>query len=172
MVWSQGSQLSADTIYMQLKDRKLDHMILQHNGLIVSTEGDSTRYDQIKGRTMTGIFKNNKLSQLFIDGNAENIKYVKEDTSYTAMNRSVTSRIRMSFANNKLAGVSWIGKTDGRVLPIDKIKEEDKILPGFTWKPKDRPKSPEDIIPVLKNRPAAVVPVTPKKPAASPNLKK
>jgi lipopolysaccharide export system protein LptA len=168
MVWSQGSQLSADTIYMQLKNRKLDNMILQHNGLIVSTEGDSSKYDQIKGRTMTGIFKNNKLSQLFIDGNAENIKYVKEDTSYTAINRSITSRIRMSFADGKLAGVSWIGRTEGRVIPIAKMKEEDKILQGFVWKPKDRPKSPEEIIPSLKNRPVAVIPMTPEKPSAAP----
>jgi lipopolysaccharide export system protein LptA len=152
MLWSQGSQLSADTIFMQLKNRKLDNMVLQHNGFIVSVEDDSAKYDQIKGRILTGIFKDDKLSQLFIDGNAESIKYVKEetDTSYTGMNKTVSSRIKMDFANSKLVKINFIGKADGDFIPIDKIPEDLKILQGFIWKPKDRPKSPEDIIPSFK----------------------
>src|SRR5690606_22268990 len=56
MIWTQGSQLSADTIYLQLKNNKLDNMLLETNGLIVNTENDSTKFNQIKGKTLTGIF--------------------------------------------------------------------------------------------------------------------
>ena len=37
MIWTQGSQLSADTIYMQLRNNKLDNMLLHHDGFFVST---------------------------------------------------------------------------------------------------------------------------------------
>jgi lipopolysaccharide export system protein LptA len=175
MIWSGGSQLSADTVFMQLKNKKLDNMILQHNGLIVSTE-DSSRYDQVKGRVLTGIFRDNKLSQLFVDGNAESIKYVKDDTTYTALNRTISSRIKMDFANGKLLKVTIIKRIEGHFIPIEKVKEDVKILQGFMWKPKNRPTSAEDIIPALKNSPKAVViparsqkPVT--QPAASPKKK-
>jgi lipopolysaccharide export system protein LptA len=145
MVWSQGTQLSADTIYMQMKESRLDNMILQRNGMIVSTE-DSVRYDQIKGRTLTGIFANNKLSTLFVDGNAESIKHVDN-----SMNRTISSRIRMDFAGGKLVRVNLIGKVEGRLIPIEKVPEESKILQGFIWRPNDRPRSPEAIIPSLRD---------------------
>jgi lipopolysaccharide export system protein LptA len=147
MVWAQGSQLSADTILMQLKNNQLDNMLLQHNGLIVSTEGDSTKYNQIKGRLLTGTFKDNQLDQMFVDGNAESIYYTRDSTGYTGMNRTISSRIRLTFKDKALKNVFLLKVQDGKYYPMSKIKPETEILKGFMWKPKDRPKSKEEIIP-------------------------
>jgi len=150
MVWAQGSQLSADTILMQLKDNKLDNLLLQHNGLIVSTEGDSTKYNQIKGRLLTGLFKDNQLDQMFVDGNAESVFYTKDSASvgYTGMNRTISSGIRMSFDNRKLKNVTFLKVQEANYYPMDKIPPDTEILKGFMWKPKERPQSREEIIPL------------------------
>lgn len=166
MLWAQGSQLSGDTIYLQLKDKKLNNMILHHNSLIVNSEDpDSTNFNQVKGKVITGYFKDNKLSQMFVDGNAESNYYVKDDTAYVGLNHQISSRIKINFANGELKAVNGIGKVQATVTPMGQLKEEEKILKGFVWKPNDRPKSKEEIIPTLVKKetktksPAKTVPV-------------
>lgn len=150
IVWAQGSQLTGDTIYLQMKDRKLNNMLLQHNSFIVNSEDkDSTNFNQIKGKVITGYFRNNKLNQMFVDGNAESVYYVKDDSAYVGLNHQISSRIKMNFADGKLKGINFIRAVQASTKPMDKLTEEDKILKGFIWKPKDRPKSKEEIIPQL-----------------------
>ncbi|HYK76306.1 MAG TPA: OstA-like protein [Daejeonella sp.] len=167
MMWTQGSQLSADTVYLQLKNNKLDNMLLQQNSFIVNTEAaDSTHFNQVKGKVITGYFKEGRLNRMYVDGNSESVYYVKEDTAFSGMNRMISSRIKVLFADNKLKEIVSIRKPEGTYYPIGQIPADDKILKGFIWKPKERPKSKEEIIPTLaKASPKAGSKVSqPKKP--------
>ncbi|TZF85832.1 hypothetical protein FW774_01810 (plasmid) [Pedobacter sp. BS3] len=169
IVWAQGSQMSADTIYMQIKNQKLDNMLLQHNGFIVNVETDSTKFNQVKGKVLTGFFKNNQLESMFVDGNAESIYYVRDSTGYTGMNRSISSRMRINFAEKQLQDILFIRKPDLVFYPIEKLPKDKDILEGFIWKPKERPKSKEEIIPSLAKQKKPVKPAAksaPKQPAA------
>lgn len=181
IIWAQGSQLTGDTIYLQLKNKKLNNMLLQHNSFIVNSEDkDSTNFNQIKGKVITGYFRDNKLNQLFVDGNAESVYYVKDDSAYVGLNHQISSRIKMNFSDGRLKGINFIRAVQASTKPMDKLTEEDKILKGFIWKPKDRPKSKEEIIPqlakkdtktkvVVKGTPAKTTPAkkTPAKPVPS-----
>ncbi len=155
MIWAQGSQMNADTIYLQMKDKKLHKMLLNQKAFIVNTEGDSSKFNQAKGKIMTGYFKNNSLDRLFADGNAESIYYVKEDSVYTGLNRSVSSRIKILFGDKQLKDILFIKKPEMLYSPLDKVAKDKEILEGFIWKPKDRPISKEDIIPGLAKVKAA-----------------
>ena len=168
MIWTQGSQLNADTVYLQLKDKKLNKMLLLNKGFIVNTEGDSTVFNQIKGKLMTGYFKDSQLDQLYVDGNAESIYYAKEDTAYTGMNRSVSSRIKLLFGKNELSDIIFIKKPEMRYTPFEEVDRDKEILDGFTWKPKDRPLSKESIIPSLSKPKKQATKTAPAKPAAKP----
>jgi len=168
MIWTQGSQLSGDTVYLQLKNKKLDNMLLQHNSFIVNTEeGDSTHFNQVKGKVITGFFNDGKLDRMFVDGNAESIYYVKEDSVYSGMNRMLSSRIKVLFKDDKLKDIISILKPEGSYYPIDEIPADEDILKGFIWKPKERPQSKEEIIPSL----AAKKPAQPKAPIKKPTAK-
>ena len=159
MVWAQGSQLSGDTIYLQMKNKKLDNMLLHHNSFIVNTEdADSTNFNQIKGKVITGYFKENKLNNMFVDGNAESVYYLKEDSAYSGLNHLVSSRLRILLKDNKLNNISAIRTIEASITPMQDLQEEDRVLKGFIWKPRDRPKSKEEIIPQLakaEQKPAA-----------------
>lgn len=157
IIWTQGTQLTADTIFLQMKNQKLDNMLLQNNGLIVSAEGDSSRFNQVKGKVLTGVFKDSKLESMFVDGNAESIYYTLEDSVYTGFNRSLSSRMKLEFADSKLKRVVLVRKPEGKYYPIEKAPKDMEILEGFIWKPKDRPKSKEEIIPTLRPKKAGVV---------------
>ncbi|WP_169719486.1 OstA-like protein [Olivibacter sitiensis] len=146
MIWSQGSQLSGDTIYMQLKNQQLDNMFLKTNAFIVSAEGDSTKFNQVKGRKISGFFTNNKLDVMYIDGNAQSNYYSVDQNKITGMMTSVSSRKKILFDNNEISDMIDIRKPEWVYYPVGLIPEDKEVLPGFIWKPENRPKSKEEVI--------------------------
>jgi hypothetical protein len=146
--------------------------------MIVNTEGDSTKFNQVKGKVITGYFVANKLDRMFVDGNAESLYYTKEDSAYSGMNHMISSRIKVLFRNSELQDIISIRKPEGTYYPIGKIPKDQDILEGFMWKPKERPKSKEDMIPSLakgakKATPPAKRPkkAAPVKPIIKPQVK-
>src|SRR5690606_41621994 len=106
----------------------------------------------------TGNFKDNKLHTMYVDGNAESLYYVKDDTVYSGLNHQISSRIRIIMEDNKLSRITAIKSIDASVIPMDELTDDDKILDGFVWKPRDRPKSKEDIIPDAPQPKSSVLP--------------
>jgi lipopolysaccharide export system protein LptA len=150
MIWTQGSQLSGDTINLIMKNKKLDKMDMYPNAFIVNVEKyDSTNFNQVGGKKMRGFFKENKLNRVYFDGNVECIYFVHDSTTHLAtdMQRSFSSRMRLNLKNNEVTDLAFLTKPDHRYIPIEKVKEDEKILNGFIWKPKDRPISKESVLP-------------------------
>ncbi|MVN22068.1 OstA-like protein [Mucilaginibacter arboris] len=169
IIWTEGSQLTGDTIYLQLKNKKLDNMDLIRHSFVVNTQGDSTNFNQISGKKIRGIFNNNRLSTLFVDGNAESIYFDYENNKATKLNHSLSSRIRIQLKENKPSLIAFLSKVDAQLYPAEGLKDDQKILKGFIWKPKDRPVSKESIIPGLAGKPKKAAP--PPKSKTTPALK-
>lgn len=148
MAWAQGSQLSGDSLYIQIKNEKIDNMLLINRAFIVNTKQDSSKYNQIKGRKITGFFTNGELERLFVDGNAESIAYRenKDKTAYTDMHHNRSSRIKLLIRNENLTDFIPIKSTEGTIYPLHLLSQEREILDGFIWKPGDRPRSKEDLL--------------------------
>src|SRR5690606_26586151 len=155
MIWAQGSQMTSDTIIRQVRNEQLDDMILMGNAFMVNTQLDSSKYNQVKGRRITGFFTNNALDRMFVDGNAESIYYMVDEKEqvYTNMYHSRSSRIKIVVDSNEIVEFSPIRRVDGKVYPMHLIPQEAEILNGFVWKPGDRPTSKEDLL--ARRRPPA-----------------
>ena len=149
IIWSEGSQQVADTIYVQFKNKKLNNLQSIRNAFLVNTPKDSLRFNQIKGRLMTGFFNNGKLKTMYVDGNAESIYYTQDDSTkvYKEMNQTLSSRIKFIFKDNEndIEDIVYIKGVEGALNPESKISK-DNVLKGFSWKPKERPKSKKDAI--------------------------
>lgn len=168
IIWTQGSQLTGDTITLQMKNRKLDNIDLFPNGFIVNIEkNDSLHFNQAGGRKIHGTFKDSRLNSIEITGNAESI-YFNRDTVknvVTEMVRSASNTAKATFKNGRLNRANTYGNTENKINPLGKVKDDDKILKAFIWKPKERPQSKEDIIGGKQAPPAtAVKPPDTKKP--------
>jgi lipopolysaccharide export system protein LptA len=162
LVWAQGSQLGADTMYVQMKNKKIDNMDLIRKSIIVNTDKDSLTFNQVAGKNMKAFFKNEKLDVVFVNGNAESIYFPKDSAGNNGMMRSITSKMRINFAKDSVMSIAFIRKPEHNYYPFEKLTEELKTLPNFSWKPKERPKSKEDIIPSLavkKTKPTIKKPV-------------
>lgn len=155
MIWAQGSQMTADTIFMQIRNEQLDNMLLVSNAFMVNTQLDSTKYNQIKGRKITGFFANNALDRMFVDGNAESIYYTVEEKKkvYTNMYHSRSSRIKILVDSNQVTDFIPIRRIDAKVYPMHLLPQDAEVLEGFVWKPGDRPTSKEDLL--SRRRPPA-----------------
>jgi len=156
IIWTQGSQLSGDTIYLQMKHKKFDNMTMFPNAFIVNIEKtDSIHFNQLAGKRMRGFFKDNKLNRMYVDGNAESIYFVRDSGKMTisGMGRSLSSRMRIDFKDNQATNLASYTKPESKYGPLDKFKEEERLLKGFIWKPKERPVSKESVIPSYSKKP-------------------
>jgi hypothetical protein len=174
MIWTQASQLSGDTIYLQMKNKKIDNISLFPAGFIVNIEKqDSVHFNQIAGKKIDGSFKDNRLSLLLVTGNAETIYFNRDTITHqvTDMQRSTSGSFRVNFKAGKLTDMTFSQSPLVNGFPYKDVKDEDKILKGFIWKPKDRPVSKEAIIPRPLKSTAVKVPQV-KKPAAKSIPKK
>ncbi|WEK19783.1 MAG: OstA-like protein [Candidatus Pedobacter colombiensis] len=146
IIWSEGSQQTGDTIYLQLKNKKLNTLQVIQNAFLVNVNADSARYNQIKGRLITAFFKDGKLKNMFVDGNAESIYFNQNEKKvYTDMNQTVSSRLKILFKEKEIAKIVAIRDPEGVRTPVPELKE-DVFLTGFTWKPELRPLSKKEVI--------------------------
>src|SRR5690606_18202304 len=53
-------------------------------------------------------------------------------------------KVRME--NKEIVDYVSIRKVDQKVYPFNMVTQENEILPGFIWRPQDRPKSVEDML--------------------------
>lgn len=146
ILWSDGSQQTGDTIHVFFKNNKIHTFQVLQNGFIVNIEGDSTKFNQVKGKIITGFFTEGEIRNMYVDGNAESIYYTKDNKgNYDNVNQTVSSRLRFKFLNKALTHIVTVREVEGAVDPIDKL-EKDPLLTGFIWKPELRPTSKADII--------------------------
>lgn len=163
ILWSDGSQQTGDTINVFFKNKKTHSFQVLQNAFIVNLETDTTKFNQVKGKRITGFFNNGELRDMYVDGNAESMYYNKDKNgNYDTMNQTVSGRIKFKFVDKELSEVTVIKKNEGTMFPIDKMPKE-PLLTGFIWKPELRPTSKADII---KGRKTVRTP--PKKGATTP----
>jgi hypothetical protein len=120
-------------------------MRLVNNSFIVSQQ-DSNRFDQIKGKNMTGYIIENELSNIKVDGNGETLYYAREnENKIIGLNRAVGSNISIQFKERKIFKIVFLQQPEGELKPLEQLNDEDKTLSGFEWKINLRPLSKHDI---------------------------
>jgi lipopolysaccharide export system protein LptA len=146
ILWSQGSQQTGDTIYLRLKNNKLNTLQIIQNAFVVNVNADSAKFNQVKGKVITGFFTDGALSNLFVDGNAESVYYNRDkDSVYVEMNQTISSRIKVLFKNKEVNRILAIRDPEGVRTPMAELKEDVKLT-GFTWQPELRILSKKEAI--------------------------
>lgn len=145
VLWSDKNQLTADSISMQMANNKIDKMYLINNAFITSQE-DTVRYNQVRGKTMTGFFDDNNLYRMDVFGNGQSIYYARnKKNQLTGVNRSECSSMIILFKNNKVSRIKLIEKPDATFYPINELAPSELVLKGFVWQQKRRPINKQDI---------------------------
>ncbi|MCJ0742101.1 OstA-like protein [Pedobacter montanisoli] len=146
ILWTDSTQQTGDTINVFLKNKKIHSFQIIENGFIANQQSDTSKFNQIKGKLITGFFNDGQMRDLYVDGNAESIYFTKNNKGdIDNLNQTVSSRIRFKFKDKKINQITMVKEIDGAVNPADKLPKE-SFLTGFTWKPELRPANKDEII--------------------------
>jgi len=138
VVWSRENQLSSDSISLFTRNRKADHMELYNSAFVVSCV-DSSRFNQIKGKNLSGFFRDNKLYRIIVNGNGETIYYVLDGEDLVGVNKAKSASIEIFVEDGKIIEIYQNQSPEGSLDPPLKNPDEQMRLDGFRWLPQLRP---------------------------------
>jgi len=144
VLWSGVNQLSAQYIEIWTKNQQIDQLHMQRVAFIINQE-DSSKFNQIKGKSMICFFKNNELSRIVANGNGQTVYYAKDKDQLIGVNIAQSSDLVIFCKNNKPDVIRFITKPNAVLYPLNTAPKEELILKDFKWNEEIRPKSKQDI---------------------------
>lgn len=149
ILWAQQNQISGDTIYLFLKNKKPERLYVFENALSISKVDSSIYFNQVKGNSINALFDSTgQVHFLTAKGSAENIYYAQdEQKGFVGVNKNSCDLIEINFTDGKPKRVKFINNLEGGLLPMrGKTNHDDLKLKSFNWQDKLRPKSKFDIL--------------------------
>ncbi len=142
VAWAGGYQVTGDTMFLYTKNKKPERLFVFENSLVVG-KSYTNMYNQIKGNTLNGYFKNGVIDFMRSKGSAEAVYYIKDDSmALVGVNRvNKADVIDMIFLNKELNKVVLRQDADGIMYPIKKANLDEMKLRGFKWLEDRRPKT-------------------------------
>lgn len=147
VLWSEQNQLTADSVHIALKGNQVDTLALKNSCFIVSVDDSfGSTYNQIKGKNITGYFRDNKIVKVKVTGNSETIYFVREENGgLIGVNKTVSSDMLIHLLDNEIQTITYIRQPKGAVYPRSELTEKDLFLKDFRWLGDLRPMKREDV---------------------------
>ncbi len=145
VLWSDSTQITGDTISIYSKNGGIDKIFARNNGFITNMIAENL-YNQIKGKTVLTYFKNDSIERMNVNGNAETIYHMENDKhELTGTVKTVCSKIKFNFKNNKIKNIKFFGTPKSDLVPIKQEILNPHFLDGFKWMEKYRPKTKDEV---------------------------
>lgn len=144
VLWSEENQLTASQIRVIMMNQQLHRMYLTGVALVVSQK-DSVKFDQMRGKEMTGYFRNNQLSRILVTGNGQTIYYAEDQDVIIGANKTACTDLIIYLKDNKISRVNYMTKPDGTYYPLEMFPSEEARLSDFKWVEEWRPLSYLDV---------------------------
>ena len=148
ILWNIGNQMTGDTIHLisNPETEKLDSLLVFDNAFLISKDTLDQGYNQISGKKLIGLFKDNELYNVDIVKNAEVIYFARNDENeLIGIDKSKSGNINIQIINQAITEIRKIRQTDGTIFPESQFPKNARLLRGFDWREEERPKSVEDL---------------------------
>lgn len=144
VIWAQGNQITANEIKLYTREKNLVKAEMINNAFLIAPE-DSANFNQIKGKMMTGYFRDNQLYKIDVDGSGQTVYYPKDQEYVIGVNRAESSSLTIFLKDRVVETIIMRKQPAGNMNPPYVLDDEAVRLRGFQWLEKYRPKSYEDI---------------------------
>jgi lipopolysaccharide export system protein LptA len=144
VIWSEENQLTSDSMAIFTKNQKADRMELYNTAFVVS-QVDTMRYNQTRGRSLTGYFKDNELYKISITGNGESIYYLLDNNEIIGVNKAKCSSMEIFVSDGQIKEIYEYQEPEGVIDPPSMLPQNNLHLDGFNWFDNLRPKKISDI---------------------------
>jgi lipopolysaccharide export system protein LptA len=147
IVWAKENQLTGDTIYLYIKNKKPERLYVFENAMAISRVDSTVYYNQVKGRLINALFTDGKISSMRARGASESVYYGQDERKkFIGVNKSSADVIDMLFDESKPRRVSFLSSVEGTMFPMRQVNHEEIRIRGFKWLDGVRPKSKFDIL--------------------------
>lgn len=145
VIWSEENQLSGDYIQMNTAGGAMNTLVIDQRAFVTSMV-DSLRFNQIRGKLMTGYFVDNDLERINVEGNGQTIYWGQdEEDKLIGVNRGESSNLRVLLKDNELNEIVFLNEPDAYFYPPLQFDPMELRLKGFSWLKEVRPTSRHDI---------------------------
>lgn len=144
VLWSGGNQLTAEKVSIITHHGEILQLNMDNNAFIVSEE-DSTRYNQIKGKKMTGYFVKNELNRIYVDGNGQTLYYAKDKGMIMGVNRADCSSLLIRIADQDVQSITFYNHPEATLYPPLDLPPKEALLKDFKWRAMEQPLSVQDL---------------------------
>jgi len=143
IIWYEESQVTGDSIHIELKKRRLDRVFVYGDAFAVS-QSDSVhvnRFNQLTSQKMTLYFLNDKLEHIDAEGTAVSLYFLYDQGEPNGVNKVSGDRVVVSGKGGRAESIKVQGGTEGQYFPEKFVtgSESKYDLPGFRWR-LDRPR--------------------------------
>ncbi len=148
VLWNGSNQVTGRHIRIQLSGGRVDRLFAE-GGAFMASRVDSGRFDQVSGRTMTGLFMDNALDRLLTEGNSRTVYHAVEQRdsvrTIVGVNRADCANMLVRVRNGEVASVTFLTQPDAVLYPVEQLPAEERLLPGFEWREEERPRDRADV---------------------------
>jgi lipopolysaccharide export system protein LptA len=146
ILWSDTTQMTADTIKLFMVNGEIDRLILIENALVI-TSPDLIYYNQIGGNKIDASFLDKSVNKMNVLGNAQCIYYMlDDDDAYIGVNQTDCTSMTFFFKEKKIDQIRFYKEPKSTLYPMDKANHEDIKLKGFKWQSEHRPNVVADLM--------------------------
>lgn len=137
VMWNEMNQIVSERADVYTHNKKPYRVEFYEGKPIMSSELDTTRYNQIAGKTIESLFdKEGVMYETNVEGNAQTYYYMVDDADGAIMGFLVaeSSDITFSIEDNTVVGIMYRGSPVYTIYPMDQIPEEQpERMPDFVW---------------------------------------
>ena len=140
VLWSGENQMTGDSIHLQSnpKTEQLDSLLVFDNAFLIQKD-TIEGYNQLKGKILTGYFRQNELYEVVIDKNTETLNYMRNsENELIGINTTLASSIKIYFENQQIDYIDYLNSVDGKLTPEDEFPPNARELTGFNWRGEER----------------------------------
>ncbi len=139
ILWSDSTQLSADTIMLFLKNNDVYKITLIDNAMIISPD-NTGMYNQIKGAKIENFIEDKALVKSHVMTNAELLYMIKEDESYRGVDVTKSNEMIFTFEDDQIVTIDMNGQPSSNMYEYTEGMDLTSYnLDGFKWRFEERP---------------------------------
>ena len=146
VMWNGDNQIKSDRTVVYIKDEVIDHAVFtggeEHGNPVMSAELDADHYNQITGKTIEALFRDNEIYRTNVVGNAQTYYYMQDEETgaYQGFLVMECADITFIISGQEIEEIIFRGDPVYAIYPMNLIPEaQPQRLPNFVWEGDRRP---------------------------------
>lgn len=146
VMWNGDNQIKSDRTVVYIKDEVIDHALFtggeEHGNPVMSAELDTDHYNQITGKTIEALFRDNEIYRTDVVGNAQTYYYMQDEETgaYQGFLVMECADITFIISGQEIEEIIFRGDPVYAIYPMNLIPEaQPQRLPNFVWEGDRRP---------------------------------